>query len=192
MSSRPCIREEAERGRSALRFQVVPQAKTKIVLYCDGMEHRPTRKRIRLDLETYAVPGTVWHVSTTTVGRMPAFDNPEMAAIAAESLRFQCTKANADLLVYCVMPDHVHLVVTITERDLISILHDFKSYTGHVWKRRTGQKRLWQESFHDHGVRRSESMDDLVKYVVENPQEAGLVSDWREYPWIGGNLLDAG
>ena len=113
-----------------------------------------------------------------------------MAAIVIESLRFQCQKARADLLVYCVMPDHVHLVVTVGEGDLISILHDFKSYTGHIWKRRTGNRHLWQESFHDHGVRRSENMDELVKYVVENPQRAGLASDWSAYPWTGGTLID--
>jgi len=63
-----------------------------------------------------------------------------MAAIVVESLQFQCTKAKADLFAFCVMPDHVHIVVSIGERDLIAILHDFKSYTGHIWKRRTGRK----------------------------------------------------
>jgi REP element-mobilizing transposase RayT len=156
------------------------------------MNTRPQRKRIRLDLATYGASGTVWHVSTSTANRIPAFLDPDMAAIVIESLEFQCAKAKADLLLYCVMPDHVHLVVTIGERDLISILHDFKSYTGHVWKRRTGKTPLWQESFHDHGVRRSEKMDELVKYVVENPQRAGLVNDWTRYPWIGGTLIDEG
>jgi hypothetical protein len=33
-------------------------------------------------------------------------------------------------------------------------------------------------------------MDELIKYVVENPLNAGLVSDWQAYPWIGGSLLD--
>jgi hypothetical protein len=38
--------------------------------------------------------------------------------------------------------------------------------------------------------KRTENMDELVKYVVENPYRAGLVSDWQNYPWIGGSLLD--
>ena len=65
---------------------------------------QPRRKRIRLDLETYAVPGTVWHVSPNTIGRLPAFRNPEMAAIAVESLHFQCDKAKAQLLVFASCP----------------------------------------------------------------------------------------
>jgi putative transposase len=150
----------------------------------------PTRKRIRLDAESYAVPGTVWHVSTNTLDRIPAFRDQDMAAIVAESFRFQCTKANANLLLYCVMPDHVHVVVAIGQSNLISIMKNFKSYTGHIWKHRTGNKQLWQESFYDHGVRQSEKMDDLVKYVIENPQVEGLVADWRDYPWIGGTLIE--
>ena len=113
-----------------------------------------------------------------------------MAAIVVESISFQCAKGNADLLLYCVMPDHVHLVVSIGKQDLITILQRFKSYTGHIWTKRTGRKPLWQGSFHDHGVRRTENMDELIKYVVENPLHAGLVSDWQDYPWIGGSLLE--
>jgi len=154
------------------------------------MTGRPIRKRIRLDHAAYAIPGSVWHVSTNTVNRIPAFRDAEMAAIVVESISFQCAKGNADLLLYCVMSDHVHLVVSIGEQDLITILQRFKSYTGHVWMKRTGRKPLWQESFHDHGVRRTENMDELIKYVIENPQEAGLVSDWQDYPWIGGSLLE--
>ena len=69
-------------------------------------------------------------MSTNKIGRTPAFGDPEMAAIVAESIRFQCRKADADLLAYCVMPDHVHVCIAIGGGDLIRILHDFKSYTG--------------------------------------------------------------
>ena len=51
---------------------------------------------------------------------------------------------------------------------------------------------MWQERFHDRGIRRSEKMEDVVGYVVANPVDAGLVADWREWPWIGGELLETG
>jgi REP element-mobilizing transposase RayT len=147
-------------------------------------------KRLRLDLASYAVPGTVWHVSSPTLNRRPIFQVPEMADAVVDALQFQCAKAKADLFVYCVMPDHIHAVVAIGDIDLISIMRDVKSWTTRIWTKRTGERRLWQESFHDHGVRRSENMDDLVRYVTENPQRAGLVADWQEYPWVGGSLLE--
>ena len=99
-------------------------------------------------------------------------------------------KSQATLLLYCVMPDHLHAVVAIDNTDLIAIMRDVKSWTTHIWKQQTGQRRLWQESFHDHGVRRTENMSELVKYVTENPQRAGLISNWQDYPWVGAILLE--
>ncbi len=149
-------------------------------------------KRLRLNLDSYAIPGTVWHVSSPTLGRRPVFQDPEMADVVVDALVFQCTKAQADLFLYCVMPDHIHVVVGIQDVDLIAIMRDVKSWTTHIWKHRTGQQHLWQESFHDHGVRRTENMDELVKYVTENPQRTGLVADWHDYHWVGGSLLEDG
>jgi REP element-mobilizing transposase RayT len=112
-----------------------------------------------------------------------------MAEAVVDALQFQFAKASANLLVYCVMPDHMHAVIAIEETDLIAIMRDVKSWTTRIWTKRTGERRLWQESFHDHGVRRSENTEELVKYVTENPQRAGLVAHWQEYPWLGGTLL---
>ena len=156
--------------------------------------NRPVRprKRIRLDLASYAVPGTVWHVTVATRNRSPLLVDSLIAETVIESIAFQCAKAKADLLLYCVMPDHVHLVAGIGEKgDLVSIIHDFKSYTTNRWRKRTGQDTLWQESFYDHGVRHSERMDALIAYVVGNPATEGLVPDWEDHPWIGGSLFEA-
>jgi REP element-mobilizing transposase RayT len=79
-------------------------------------------KRIRLPSETYAVPGLVWHVTTTVLDRRPVFREPDMAHALVDALQFQCRKAGADLLLYCVMPDHVHALVAVEELDLISVI----------------------------------------------------------------------
>ena len=150
----------------------------------------PHRKRLRLDLDNYGARGSVWHVTTPTLNRRRVFRDSEMAAVLVDALQFQCAKAKANLLLYCVMPDHLHVVVTIDEVDLVAIMRDVKSWTTHIWNKRTGNRKLWQESFHDHGVRRSERMDELIKYVAENPQRAGIMADWRDYPWPGGSLLE--
>jgi putative transposase len=150
------------------------------------------RKHIRLPLEAYGVPGLVWHVTSNTHDRKPVFADPDWAEKIIESITFQCSRNGADLLTYCVMPDHVHLAIQINGTNLITILKRFKSWTGHLWKDRTGESPLWQESFYDHGVRRCENMDDLVRYVTENPVRTGLVEHWRDYPWTGGSLVAGG
>ena len=148
------------------------------------------RNRLRLDLEHYQVPGTVWHVTVPTRDRRPILTDHEIAAAVIDAFQFQCERAAADLLLYSVMPDHVHALIALHDGDLISIMRNVNSWTTRVWSRRSGEKHLWQGSFHDHGVRRTENIDKLVKYIVENPQVAGLVTDWRIYPWTGGSLID--
>jgi REP element-mobilizing transposase RayT len=89
------------------------------------------------------------------------------------------------------MPEHLHLVISIGDgADLIAIIHDFKSYTTNRWRKLTGNDKLWQVSFYNHGVRHSERMDTLIAYVIENPVDEGLVVDWRDYPWLGGSLIE--
>jgi REP element-mobilizing transposase RayT len=107
-------------------------------------------------------------------------------------LRFQCAKSQSNLLLYCVMPDHLHAVIAIGESDLMSIVRDLKTWTTSQWQKQTGQERLWQLSFHDQGIRRVEHIDELTRYVTENPSDAGLVSEWWDYPWSGGSLLEEG
>lgn len=151
-----------------------------------------SRKRIRLPAEAYAVPGSVWHITIAAFRRQNVLVSPGTPEVIIESIGFHCRRGNADLLVYCLMPDHFHLVVTINDVDLLTILHDFKSFTTNRFRKRTKSDVLWQESFYDHGVRKSERMDKLASYVVSNPIDDGLVDDWREWPWIGGSLIDAG
>jgi putative transposase len=42
---------------------------------------------------------------------------------------------------------------------------------------------LWQHGFHDHAVRREEDVEQITRYVIENPVRAGLVRTIAEYPY---------
>lgn len=44
--------------------------------------------------------------------------------------------------------------------------------------------KLWQEESFDHVLRSSESLDQKVEYVRQNPVRRGLVSSPGEYPWL--------
>jgi hypothetical protein len=33
-------------------------------------------------------------------------------------------------------------------------------------------------------------MDEVISYVISNPVEAGLVDEWQEWPWTGGQLVE--
>ena len=150
------------------------------------------QKRHRLPLERYGDPGAVWHVTLNTNNRQPHLANPKNAELLLQTLTFSCScrKADANLLLYCFMPDHAHLLIAIQRGDLIGLMRDVKSWTTRQWQGADKSARLWQPSFHDKGIRVTENLDALVRYITENPVRKGLTDDWTTWPWIGGSLID--
>jgi putative transposase len=135
---------------------------------------------------------------------------PEIAALIRRNL-YRHDGAKYHLLAYCVMPNHVHvllqpielrqeegqagLLVPTTE-DVISeevpdarsplarIMHSLKSYTGNEVNRilkRSGQ--LWQHKSYDHWVRDDEELERIVDYIAWNPVKAKLVGEPHQWFW---------
>jgi len=44
---------------------------------------------------------------------------------------------------------------------------------------------VWQRSFWDHFLRSDEPLEHACIYVLNNPVRAGMVEDWRKYPFAG-------
>jgi REP element-mobilizing transposase RayT len=96
-----------------------------------------------------------------------------------------------DLHVAVVMPDHVHIILTpLTDvaRALViplaEIMKAIKRSSAHAISSRLGRRTIWQEESFDHVLRSSDSLDAKVQYILENPVRRGLVSDWKQYPWV--------
>jgi REP element-mobilizing transposase RayT len=109
---------------------------------------------------------------------------PEIAALVAESLRY-FDGTSYDLRCYCLMPNHVHLVVRILEEapPLVKTLQRLKSYTATQANKLLGRTgAFWQAESYDHMVRKGE-LERVVAYVLENPVKAGLVEDWEQWPY---------
>lgn len=109
---------------------------------------------------------------------------PELATMLVQPLRYFDGKGY-DLLAYCVMPNHVHLVVRlpIGAPSLLKTLQRLKGYTATQANKlldRTGA--FWQAESYDHVVRKGE-LPRILSYVVENPVKAGLVEDCQQWPY---------
>lgn len=112
-----------------------------------------------------------------------------MATVIVEALHYRDQQAY-DLLAFCVMPNHVHLVCTPLEREdgtchaLQRILQSLKRYTARQANQILGRRgAFWQAESYDHVVRDADELTRVVRYVINNPMKAGLVSDWEAWPW---------
>jgi len=102
-----------------------------------------------------------------------------------------------DLQIAVVMPDHVHVIFTplVSEESmavysLAEIMDAIKGASAHKINRILGRKgRVWQAESFDHVLRSSESFDQKIQYLLENPVRLGLVRQWADYPWMWRNVV---
>ena len=88
------------------------------------------------------------------------------------------------LLSWCIMPNHVHVVIEVLGGFTLStILQGWKSYTAHVICKVLGRKgRIWMPEYFDRYIRSDQHLKSAIDYVENNPVNAGLVatpSEWR-------------
>jgi len=114
---------------------------------------------------------------------------PQIAGLMAESLHYWDGR-RYDLIAFCIMPNHVHLVCTPMETtegtyySLSRIMHSLKSYTGHMGNKILGRKGdFWQHESFDRVVRDEAELERIIAYVLTNPVKAGLVHSENEWRW---------
>jgi len=123
-----------------------------------------------------------YHVVVRAVGHSTPFVDDRLATSCCRLLVDVCDKLNAYLGCYCLMPDHLHILLSPDQSGLQlgSILGRYKSLTtrqswtfGHCG-------RLRQPRFYVHIVRKSEDIVAVARYIYENPDRKGLE---KEYPY---------
>jgi putative transposase len=115
--------------------------------------------------------------------------NPEIANVVSESLHYRDGKV-LDLIAFCIMPNHVHLVCTPLEEtvdtyfSLSKIMHSLKRHAARQANLLLNcSGKFWQHENYDHYVRDDAELERIIKYVIYNPVKAGLVEEWQNWKW---------
>ena len=89
------------------------------------------------------------------------------------------------LLAWCVMPNHVHVLIETRESlPLADVLHSWKSFTSRKACNLVGRSaQFWQREYLDRYVRNAEHYQAVVAYIEENPVKADLAKVKTEWPW---------
>ena len=146
-------------------------------------------RRIRLERTAYSQEGAICSVTITTRGRALVFASAPVASAAVDVLTECASRTHVPVYGYCVMPDHVHLVLGPSSTcDIITFVGQFKNLTQRAAWRLGVSGAFWQPRFWDHFLRRDEDVEVAVRYVLNNPVRRGLVEQWLGYPF-GGSLV---
>jgi len=86
---------------------------------------------------------------------------------------------------FVVMPDHVHLLLTVfDEMTIEKAMQLIKGRFSHRLSHELGYKgEVWQRGFTEEQVINKESLEAHRAYIVNNPVKAGLAASPDEYPF---------
>lgn len=135
-------------------------------------------------LPRLTIPGLPYHVTQRGNRRQPIFFRPADRQASLDLLRQQALRYDLEIWAYCLMDNHVHLVVMPRSAQSLTraVGETHRRYTRHVNFREGWRGYLFQGRFG------SVAMDEehviaAVRYVERNPVIAGMVARAEEYPW---------
>ncbi|MCE5258104.1 MAG: transposase [Chloroflexi bacterium] len=109
----------------------------------------------------------------------------EQALLYSDTVRYY-------LLAWVIMPNHVHVAVSITpDWTIARIVQDWKRISARVINvklRRSGT--LWQRDYFDRFIRNETHLTRVVSYIHANPVLAHLVDNPSDWPFSSARLVD--
>ena len=142
-----------------------------------------------MDLGLYE-GGKAYFITCNTKDGRKVFLSKEIVDTNLKVLKETGEKNGFEVIIYCFMPDHLHILTVGNESisNLITFIKRYKQISGFAYKKETGLN-LWQKSYYDHILRKEESISEIARYIIENPVRKGIVNNVRDYPF-SGSLVD--
>lgn len=129
-------------------------------------------------------PGAVYHVSSHRAHAAPAFADDADRAALLELLAQAMHRFDAQVLAYCLLPDHYDLVLYTRQGNLSRLMRHLNGvYTQHHNRRHGGSGPLFQGRFKAVLVDRDAHLLDVCRYVELGPVRLGLVAGVETWPW---------
>ena len=137
----------------------------------------------RLRIGRYTEQNRIYLLTTNTLRREPVFRDHTLGRLVVHQCKQAQNDGFADSLAWVVMPDHFHWLIQLNKGSLGQPMCQTKSLSTRAINAASGRTgSLWQQSFHDHALRKEADLVKLARYVVANPLRAGLVEKLGNYP----------
>ena len=141
----------------------------------------------------FVAPGVAHHITQRGIGRQVVFRTRQDRGVYLGLLREQGRLAQLPILAYCLMSNHIHLVVVPAEgAQLAEVLQRVHGrYAQYFNGRRARCGHLWQNRFNSCPLGPAHLWTAL-RYVELNPVRAGLVALPEEHEWSSARAHLAG
>lgn len=131
------------------------------------------------------VPQVALHLIQRGNNRNACFAGDTDYLTYLSQLRFLCRKYECELHAYCLMTNHVHLLLTPHESNGCSMMmRDLgRTYVRYFNRRHGRSGTLWEGRFRACAVESARYVLACYRYIEANPVRAGMVNAPELYPW---------
>jgi putative transposase len=127
----------------------------------------------------------VFFVTTKTSMARRLLQSERNAMLLIDVLRLNVAAGKFQLHDFVIMPDHLHLLMTLPGNMTIEkAMQLIKGGFSYRLKREFGyQGEVWQRGFSEVRINDGQSFLQHREYIVQNPVKAGLVDTAEQYPY---------
>lgn len=148
----------------------------------------------------------VYFITTTVVNWIDTFTKKQYCEIILDSLQYCQQHKGLVIHAWCIMTNHLHLIVSSVDQDLAAIIRDFKKFTSKsiihellqgndprkewiLWMfskkadeiKRNKSYKVWQDGNHPILLDTNKMIDQRLDYLHNNPVKQGIVANSYDY-----------
>ena len=148
--------------------------------HCTDEERFPKRKSPRIPGYDYATPNYYFITICThekncifwSGGKLNTFGQIAFDAAMQISAHFPGNRVDS----FVVMPNHIHMILVVEPggTDATVVVGQYKSQVSKEIHKIDPKRKIWQTSFHDHGIRNYRQYQHIREYIDTNPMR------WKE------------
>jgi REP element-mobilizing transposase RayT len=129
-------------------------------------------------------PGAVYHVICRGNNRQGIYRDDQDRRRYLEKLSYYCRDKTVHLLAYCLMPNHVHLLLETPEGNLSRMMQAFQtSYTVYFNKRHGRTGHVFEQRYKAMLVDKDNYLLQVSRYIHLNAVSAKLAERPQAYRW---------
>lgn len=129
-------------------------------------------------------PGYYFHVMARGVNRNEIFRSGSDYDFYLRLLNKHRRHYGLDLLVFCLMPNHIHLLLYTLAAGLSELVQRVHGIYAQVFNKRNNRVgHLFQDRFKTKIVGSVQYLAEVSRYIHMNPVKAGLAARPEDYPW---------
>lgn len=128
--------------------------------------------------------GAVYHVGARGVRRTALFLDDQDRRVFLALIEALKARYGFAVLCLCLMTNHFHLLLQVAKVPLAKIMHGVMSaYARYFNRRYCLEGHVFDDRYFRKLVRSDRYLETVIRYILSNPVEAGIVDSSVDWPW---------